>query len=75
MVTDFEFLFCFFFNAHGVVPYLIDLCYDLSAHTQQISGLFFISNMEVKRHSAFLALGFLTGVGFMGDLGLFSENL
>ena len=35
---------------------------------------FFTYNMLVKRHSDFLALGFLSVGGFMGDLGLLSVN-
>ena len=72
MIFEFHFLFCF--NAHGVVPYLIALRLDLSDTTRWVEVLFFISNMLVKRHSDFLALGFLTGVYVVVDMGLLLVN-
>ena len=74
MVVYFEFPFRFFFNAHSVFLALIVLCFNLAAPTQRIEVLFFTYNMVVKRHSDFIALGFLNGVGVMEDLGLLSVN-
>ena len=70
----FEFHFRFGFNVHGVVPYLIALRFDLEAPTQQVAVLFFTSKMLVKRHSDFLAFGFLTGVDIMVYTGMLSVN-
>ena len=70
LIVDFKFSLCCDLNNHGVVPPLIDLYFNLSAPNQQMAVLFFTSNMLVKRHSDFLSLGFLTGVGVMVDLGL-----
>ena len=50
--------------------YLIALRFDLAAPTLQVVVLFFTSNMLVKSHSSFLALGLLTGVYVMGDMVL-----
>ena len=69
-----EFPFHFDFNAHGAVPYLIALHFDLTYQTLRAAVFFFTSNMLVKRNSDFPALGFFTGVGVMGDLGLLSVN-
>ena len=55
-------------------PGLIDFRFDLETPTQQVAVLFFTSNMLLKRHSDFLALDLLTGVGIMGDLGLLLVN-
>ena len=70
----FDFSFHFVFFSHSVVPALIDLRFDLAAMNLRIEKLFFTSNMLVKIHSDFLALGFLTGVGVMGSLGLLLVN-
>ena len=70
----FESPFCFCFNTHGVVLDLIDLIFDLAAMTRRVAVLFFKSNMLVKRHSDFIALGLLTGVDVMRDMGLLSVN-
>ena len=70
----FEFIFRFGFNYHYIILDLVSLCLDLSAPTRQIAVFFFASNMVVKRYSDFLELGFLTGVGFMGDIVLLSVN-
>ena len=70
LLLIFKFPFRFGFNSHGLVPALIALRFDLAAPTRPIAFLFFASNMLVKRHSYFLALGFLTGVGVMGNMGL-----
>ena len=64
----------YFFNIHVVVPYLIDLRLDLAAPTRRVAVLFFTSKMLAKRHSDFLALGLLTGVDVIGDMGLSSVN-
>ena len=66
----FDFPFRFGFNAHVVVPALIAMRFDLAALTRWIAVLFLTSNMLVKRHSDFLTLGLLTGVGVMVDLGM-----
>ena len=70
----FEFPFRFGLNAHGVVPYLIDLRFVLAAPTQRIAVFFFTYNILVKTHSDFLSLSFLSGVGVMVDLGLLLVN-
>ena len=69
-----KFNFRFGFNAHGVVTALIALRSDLEAPTQQILVFFFTSNMLVKIHSDFTALGLLSVGGVMGYLGLLSVN-
>ena len=74
LVIDFERPFWFGLNAHGVVPYLIYLRFDLEAPTGRVEVLFFTYNMLVKIHSDCLALGFLTGVDVMGDMGLSFVN-
>ena len=70
----FEFSFRFYFNAHGVVPYLIVLRSDLEAPTRRVAVLFFTSNMLVKRHSDFIALSLLDDVDVMGYMELLSVN-
>ena len=54
---------------------LIDLRLDLAAPTWRVAVLFFTYNMLVKRHSDFLAIGFLTGVDVMGYTGLSLVNI
>ena len=68
-----EFTFHFDFNNHCVVSALISLWFYLAAPTQRIA-IFFTCNMLVKRHSDFIALGLLTVVGVMGDMGLLPVN-
>ena len=63
-----------FSNSHDVVPALIALHFDLAARTRQITAFFFTHNILMKIHSIFLVLGFLTGIGVMGDLGLLLVN-
>ena len=72
MIFEFSFIFCF--NAHGVAPYLIALRFDLAAPTRRVAVYFFTYNMLVKRHSDLIALGFLTGIDVMGDMGLLLVN-
>ena len=74
MIFYYFIYFLFGFNDHGVVPALIFMCFDLSAPTQRTAVLFFTYNMVVKRHSTFIALGFLSVVGFMGYMLLVSVN-
>ena len=74
LIAYFEFPFRFGFSAHGVVPDLIALLFNLSAPNQRIAVFFFTSNILVKRNSDFLALDLLTGVGVMGDMGLLLVN-
>ena len=64
----------FCFNGYGVGTVLIALRFDLAALTRRIAILFFISNMLMKRHSDFSALGLLSVGGVMGDLGLLLVN-
>ena len=66
LIVYFLISFSRFFIAHVVVPALIALRFELAAPTQRIAVLLFTSNMLLKRHSYFLALDFLTGVGVMG---------
>ena len=51
---------------------LLVLRFSSSDSTDSI--LFFTYNMLVKRHSDFIVVGFLTGVGLMGDLEMFLLN-
>ena len=74
LIVDYESPFHFGFNYRGIFPALNNLWFDLANLTQQIAVFFFTSNMLVKRHSDFLAFIFLNGVGFMGYLGLLSNN-
>ena len=53
---------------------LIALRFDLAALTRRIAFFLFTYNMLLKIHSDILALGFLTGVGVMGYMGLLSVN-
>ena len=53
-----------------MVSALIALHFDFEAPTWWIELFFFVSNMMVKRHSDFIALGLLNYVGFMGDMVL-----
>ena len=71
----FEFYFHIGFFFHSVVPDSIYLPFYLADLTRRIAFFFFASNMLLKRHSNFLALGFLTGVGVKGYLGLLLVNL
>ena len=71
----FEFPVFFGFNAQGVVQYLIDLHFDLEYLNRRVAVFFFTSNMLAKRHSDLLALGFLTGVDFMGNMRISLMNL
>ena len=70
----FEFSFRFFFNSHGVVPYLIALHFYLSDPTLRVAVLFFASNVLVKIPIDFLALVLLTGFYVMGYMGLLLVN-
>ena len=49
--------------------------FDLAAPNRWVAVFFFKSIILVKRHSDFLALSLLNGVGAMGDLGLLLVNL
>ena len=62
-MIGFLFTFRFCSISHGVFPDLIALRFDLESLTRRLTVLFFTYNMLVKRHSYFLALCFLTGVG------------
>ena len=62
----------FFFLVHRLLPTFLDLRLDFAAPTRRFSVLFLTFNMMVKRHSDFLALGFLTGVDVIVTLELSS---
>ena len=74
LIVDILIYLSLFSIAHGVVPDLFALRLNLVAPTRQISVFFFTSNMLVKRHSDFIALGFLTSAGVMGYMGLLLIN-
>ena len=48
------------------------LRFDFAATKRSFSVFGLTSNILVKIHSGFLALGFLTGVGVIGTLGILS---
>ena len=50
----------------------MDLRFDFVATIRRFSVFGLASNMLVKRHSDFLALGFLTGVDVIRKLGMLS---
>ena len=66
--------FRFGFLVHRLLPTLRALRLDFAATIRRFSVFGLTSNMLVKRYSAFLALGFLTGVYFVGILVLLSVN-
>ena len=57
-----------------ILTTLMDLRLDFAAPIQRFDVFFLTLNMLVKRHSDFLALGFMTGVDVIGTLGLSSVN-
>ena len=72
LLIDFWMPFSFFFLVHRLLPTFMALRLDFSAPTQSFAVFGLTSNMLVKRHSDFLALGFLTIVDVIGKLGLSS---
>ena len=58
------------FLVHWLVPNFMALRYDFANTIRRFAVFFLTSSMLVKRHSVFLALGFLNGVDVIGTLGL-----
>ena len=52
----------------------MDLPLDFAATKRRLAVVGLTSNIFVNKHSDFLALGFLTGVGVIWTLGLLSVN-
>ena len=50
----------------------MDFRVDFEATNRRLAVLGLTSNMFVNKHSDFLALGFLTGVDVIGELGILS---
>ena len=63
-----------FFFVQRLLPTFMDLCLYSAATKRRFSVLGLTSNMFVNKHSDFLALSFLTGVGGIITLGLLSVN-
>ena len=70
LLVDFLMPFSFFLFVRRLVPTLMALCFYFEATIRRFSVFCLTSNMLVKRHSDFLALGFLTGVFVVVTLGL-----